>query len=40
VTCSQELAETTSDGKLLLISDDHSFIWSSGCVATFRAAGW
>src|SRR5664280_2082090 len=29
VSCSQELAETTSDGKLLLISDDHLFIWSS-----------
>ncbi len=29
VSCSQELADTTSDGKLLLISDDQSFIWSS-----------
>jgi hypothetical protein len=29
VSCSQELADTTSDGKLLLTSDDHSFIWSS-----------
>ena len=29
VSCSQELADTTSDGKLLLISDDHSFVWSS-----------
>ena len=29
VSCSQELADTTSDGKLLLISEDHSFIWSS-----------
>ncbi len=29
VSCSQELSETTSDGKLLLISDDNSFIWSS-----------
>lgn len=29
VSCSQELADTTSNGKLLLISDDHSFIWSS-----------
>ena len=29
VSCSQELADTSSDGKLLLISDDHSFIWSS-----------
>jgi hypothetical protein len=29
VSCSQELADTTSDGKLLLISDDQLFIWSS-----------
>ncbi|HME31466.1 MAG TPA: hypothetical protein VKG65_01805, partial [Terriglobales bacterium] len=29
VSCSQESADTTSDGKLLLIIDDHSFIWSS-----------
>ena len=29
VSCSQELADTTSDGKLLLISDDHLFIWNS-----------
>ena len=29
VSCSQELADTTSDGRLLLISDDHFFIWSS-----------
>ena len=29
VSCSQELADTTSDRKLLLISDDQSFIWSS-----------
>src|SRR5208283_3652073 len=29
VSCSQELADTTSDGQLLLISDDQSFIWSS-----------
>ena len=29
VSCSQELADTTSDGKLLLVSDDHVFIWSS-----------
>ena len=29
VSCSQELADTTSDGKLLLVSDDHSFVWSS-----------
>ena len=29
VSCSRELADTTSDGKLLLVSDDHLFIWSS-----------
>jgi hypothetical protein len=29
VSCSQELANSTSDGKLLLVSDDHLFIWSS-----------
>jgi len=29
VSCSQELADATSDGKLLLMSDDHLFIWSS-----------
>jgi hypothetical protein len=29
VTRSQELADTTADGRLLLVSDDHSFIWSS-----------
>ena len=29
VSCSQELADTTSNGKLFLVSDDHSFIWSS-----------
>jgi hypothetical protein len=29
VSCSQELADTTSDGKVLLVSDDHLFIWSS-----------
>jgi hypothetical protein len=29
VSCSQELADTISDGKLLLVSDDHLFIWSS-----------
>jgi len=28
VSCSQDLADTTSNGKLLLISDDHYFIWS------------
>jgi len=29
VSCSQELADMTSDGKLLLISDEQSFMWSS-----------
>src|SRR5436309_9707429 len=29
VACSQELADTTSDGKLLLVSDDDTFIWSA-----------
>src|SRR5207244_711587 len=29
VACSQELADTSSDGKLLLISSDSTFIWSS-----------
>jgi hypothetical protein len=29
VSCSQELADTTSDGKLLLVSDDQLFMWSS-----------
>jgi hypothetical protein len=29
VSCSQELADNTSDGKVLLVSDDHLFIWSS-----------
>ena len=29
VSCSQELADTTSDGKLLLISDDHCSSGSS-----------
>jgi len=29
VSCSQELADNTADGKLLLVSDDHLFIWSS-----------
>ena len=29
VSCSQELADTTTDGRLLLVSDDHSFVWSS-----------
>ncbi len=45
VSCSQELAETTSDGKLLLISDDRSFIWSSlvshyGLPATPEWGSW
>jgi hypothetical protein len=29
VACSQELADTSSDGKLLLISSENTFIWSS-----------
>ena len=29
VSCSQELADNTSDGRLLLVSDDYLFIWSS-----------
>ena len=29
VACSEELADTTSDGKLLLLSDEDTFIWSS-----------
>ena len=29
VSCSQELADTTADGRLLLVGDDHSFVWSS-----------
>ncbi|HVZ16022.1 MAG TPA: hypothetical protein VG897_02810 [Terriglobales bacterium] len=29
VSCSQELADATSDQKLLLVSDDKTFIWSS-----------
>jgi hypothetical protein len=29
VACSQELADTSSDGKLLLISSESTFIWSS-----------
>ena len=45
VSCSQELADTTCDGKLLLISDDHSFIWSSlvrhyGLPATPEWGSW
>ena len=45
VSCSQELADTTSDGKLLLISDDNLFIWSSlvchyGLPATPEWGSW
>jgi len=45
VSCSQELADTTSDGKLLLISNDHCFIWSSlvrhyGLPATPEWGSW
>ena len=45
VSCSQELADATSDGKLLLISDDQSFIWSSlvlhyGLPATPEWGAW
>lgn len=29
VACSQELAETNSDGKILLVSNEDRFIWSS-----------
>lgn len=29
VSCSQELADTQADGKLLLVSDDELFVWSS-----------
>jgi hypothetical protein len=29
VSCSQELADNTSDGKLLLVCADHLFVWSS-----------
>jgi hypothetical protein len=29
VSCSQELADAQCDGKLLLVSDDETFIWSS-----------
>src|ERR1019366_5437664 len=29
VSCSEELADNTSAGKLLLVSDDHLFVWSS-----------
>lgn len=45
VSCSQELADTTSDGNLLLVSDDHLFIWSSlvchyGLPATPEWGAW
>ena len=45
LSCSQELADTTSDGKLLLISDDHLFVWSSlvrhyGLPATPEWGAW
>jgi hypothetical protein len=29
VACSQEMADTTSNGRLILISDDPAFIWSA-----------
>src|SRR5215471_16799782 len=29
VSCSQELADTQADGKLLLVRDDELFVWSS-----------
>ena len=29
MSCSQELADNSSDGKLLLVSDDQLFVWSS-----------
>jgi hypothetical protein len=29
VSCSQELADNTSDGRLLLVNDDRLFVWSS-----------
>src|SRR5215469_4011540 len=29
VACSQELTDTGSDGKLLLVGDDDTFVWSS-----------
>jgi hypothetical protein len=45
VSCSQELADNTSDGKLLLVSDDRLFIWSSlvchyGLPATPEWGSW
>jgi hypothetical protein len=29
VSCSQELADNTSDGRVLLVNNDHLFVWSS-----------
>ena len=45
VACSQELAATSSDGKLLLVSDDDTFIWSAlvshyGLPATPEWGSW
>lgn len=45
VACSQELAATSSDGKLLLMSNDDMFIWSSlvshyGLSATPEWGSW
>jgi hypothetical protein len=45
VSCSQELAGNTSDGKLLLVSDDRLFVWSSlvchyGLPATPEWGSW
>jgi len=45
VSCSQELTDNTSDGKLLLVSDDQLFIWSSlvchyGLPATPEWGSW
>lgn len=45
VACSQELADTNSDGKLLLMSNDDTFIWSSlvshyGLPATPEWGSW
>jgi hypothetical protein len=45
VSCSEVLADNTSDGKLLLVSDDHLFVWSSlvrhyGLPATPEWGSW
>jgi hypothetical protein len=45
VACSQELSDTSSDGKLLLISKDDTFVWSSlvgqyGLPATPEWGAW